>query len=319
VSSVTLLSTLQQVQANLAARFPSNGTASTSTETATLDSFHQVLALLTPGTAGGIMGLSTLPASTAGGAASAGTTAADSTATTTGSVTGAQVVADSKKYLGVKYVLGGTSMSGIDCSALVQKTYGDLGITLPRLVHQQKLMGTAVPSLAQAQPGDLIVFKGGDHIAIYEGNGRVMHAPYPGRVVSDQKLWVGDSGIETIRRIVPSAGSADAASAGTAAASSTAAARPTTSAAVQAAALAAVRAIIQSDSGLLSSSTNSNSSSSTGGSVSSSLQAAISAMSAGASGDSTSSSVTSPATSAASIAARQALAASQASLLAGLG
>ena len=315
MSSVTLLSTLQQVQANLAALYPLGATQSTASETATLDSFHQVLALLTPGTAGGVMGLSTLPASATGTAAPAGTATAGSS-DATGSVTGAQVVADSKKYLGVKYVLGGTSMSGIDCSALVQKSYGDLGITLPRLVHQQKLMGTAVPSLAQAQPGDLIVFKGGDHIAIYEGNGRVMHAPYPGRVVSDQKLWVGDSGIETIRRIVPSAGSTDAASSSTATASTASAVRTTTSAAVQAAALATVRAIIQSDSGLLSASASPNSG--TGSSVSSSLQATISAMSTGGSGD-TSSSATSAATSPASLAARQALATSQAALLAGLG
>ena len=319
MNSVALLSTLQQVQANLAALFPAGSTQSAASETATLDSFHQVLAMLTPGTAGGVMGLSTLTANSAaavasGGATSTATSATDSAAGATGSVTGAQVVADSKKYLGVKYVLGGTSMSGIDCSALVQKTYGDLGITLPRIVHQQKLMGTAVPSLAQAQPGDLIVFKGGDHIAIYEGNGRVMHAPYPGRVVSDQKLWVGDSGIETIRRIVPSAGSTDAASATTASASTTAPTGSTTSAAVQAAALATVRALIANDSALLSSSTGSTGSSSD---TASSLQAAITAMSTGASGDA--SSVTSPSTSAATLAARQALTTSQATLLAGLG
>ena len=315
MNSVALLSTLQQVQANLAAKFPAGSARSASSDAATIESFRQALALLTPGTAGGIMGLSTLPANSATAPASGSTaSAADSSAATGGSVTGAQVVADSKKYLGVKYVLGGTSMSGIDCSALVQKTYGDLGITLPRLVHQQKLMGTAVPSLAQAQPGDLIVFKGGDHIAIYEGNGRVMHAPYPGRVVSDQKLWVGDAGIETIRRIVPDAGSTDAAAASATSASATTPAQSTTSAAVQAAALATVRALIANDSVLLSSSTGSTGSS---GDTASSLQAAITAMSTGASGDA--SSVTSPSTSAATLAARQALATSQATLLAGLG
>lgn len=315
MNSVALLSTLQQVQANLAAKFPAGSAQSASSDASTLESFRQALALLTPGTANGVMGLSTLPANSAAAVASSGT--ADSSATTSGAVTGAQVVADSKKYLGVKYVLGGTSMSGIDCSALVQKTYGDLGIALPRLVHQQKLMGTAVPSLAQAQPGDLIVFKGGDHIAIYEGNGRVMHAPYPGRVVSDQKLWVGDSGIETIRRIVPSAGSTDAATATSASASSTPAATSTTSAAVQAAALATVRALIANDSALLTSSTSSTRSTGSSSDTASSLQAAITAMSSGASGDS--SSVTAPSTSAATLAARQALATSQATLLAGLG
>jgi peptidoglycan DL-endopeptidase CwlO len=168
-----------------------------------------------------------------------------------GTVTGADVVADAKKYLGVPYVLDGESNKGMDCSGLVQQTYKDLGITLPRTVHQQKLMGTAVPSLAQAQPGDLIVFKGGGHVAIYEGNDTVIHAPYPGRVVSNEKLWVGDSGIETIRRIVPTSTSTTSA----AAPSVTPAAAPT-SATLQAAALAAVQATIQADSSLLLGSTS---------------------------------------------------------------
>jgi hypothetical protein len=123
------------------------------------------------------------------------------------------VVADAKKYIGVPYVLDGESMSGMDCSGLVQQVYKDEGVALPRQVHTQKLEGTAVPSLAEAQPGDLIVFKGGGHIAIYAGNDTVIHAPYPGRTVSEQKLWVGDSGIDTIRRIVPATSTAPKAAA----------------------------------------------------------------------------------------------------------
>lgn len=270
MTSIAVLRTLQQVQANLTAMFPGGVAAAGASDRSTLDSFERVLAMLSSAPAGGVLG-----------SRSASVTSTAS-AVTSGVVTGAQVVADSKKYLGVRYVLGGESTSGIDCSALVQKSYGDLGITLPRLVHQQKLMGTAVPSLAQAQPGDLIVFRGGDHIAIYEGNGRVMHAPYPGRVVSDQKLWVGDSGIETIRRIVPGAGSTDAASALASAATASAG----TSAAVQAAALATVRALIQADFGLVSSASNSGSAAGLSGtSAGPALQSAITAMTAGASTD----------------------------------
>jgi cell wall-associated NlpC family hydrolase len=242
VSTVSTLATLQQVQANLAALFPGTGVASTSSDSATVDAFQQILATLSStATAGGVLG---------SGSGLSPTSANAPTPTPTPGVTGAQVVADAKQYLGIPYVLGGESSSGIDCSGLVQKTYRDLGISLPRTVHEQKLMGTAVPSLAQAQPGDLIVFKGGGHIAIYEGNGRVLHAPYPGRVVSDQKLWVGDSGIETIRRIVPDAGATGASGTSTTPASAT----PATSAAVQAAALATVQALIQADFGLISSS-----------------------------------------------------------------
>lgn len=120
-----------------------------------------------------------------------------------GAVTGADVVADAKKYLGVPYVFGGTTSSGLDCSGLVQRVFKDLGIDVPRLVSGQSTLGTEVPSLAQAKPGDLIVTNGGDHIVIYAGDGKVIHAPSEGRNVSLVDNWMDDSDIVTIRRVVP--------------------------------------------------------------------------------------------------------------------
>jgi cell wall-associated NlpC family hydrolase len=134
-----------------------------------------------------------------------GTSGVGATNGSAGGVTGADVVAEAKKYLGVPYVFGGTSASGIDCSGLVQRVYKDLGIDLPRLVSGQAKMGTEVPSLAQAQPGDLIVTNGGEHIVIYAGDGKVIHAPSEGRTVSLVNNWMDDSDIVTIRRIVPQA------------------------------------------------------------------------------------------------------------------
>src|SRR5690348_6488448 len=99
------------------------------------------------------------PVRTSTVAASASTFAAalnDAHFVPTGSVSGAQVVASAEKYLGVPYVFGGTSTSGLDCSGLVQKAYGDLGISLPRTAAEQAKVGSPVPSLAQAQPGDLL-------------------------------------------------------------------------------------------------------------------------------------------------------------------
>jgi peptidoglycan DL-endopeptidase CwlO len=136
-----------------------------------------------------------------------------SSSSASGGITGADVVADARKYLGVPYVLGGTTTKGIDCSGLVQSVFKDLGKTdVARGVHGQMTQGEPVASLADAKPGDLIVFKGGGHIAIYAGDNTVIHAPYPGRTVSEQKLWTDDSGIETIRRMVPSGDAATSAS-----------------------------------------------------------------------------------------------------------
>ncbi|MBC7441410.1 MAG: C40 family peptidase [Ramlibacter sp.] len=133
----------------------------------------------------------------------------------TGSATGSDIVAAAEKYLGVPYVFGGEDGSGMDCSGLVQTVYADMGITVPRLVSGQMKIGTEVGSLAEAKPGDLIVTGGGEHILIYAGNHKVIHAPYEGRTVCLVEAYMDDSEIDTIRRVIPDAPAAATASAGT--------------------------------------------------------------------------------------------------------
>jgi len=170
----------------------------------------------------GTASAATNAAASAAASASAGSFAASLTAALgTGAAsagngtTGTDVVASAEKYLGVPYVFGGEDYSGMDCSGLVQTVYSDIGIELPRLVSGQMKMGTEVASLAEAQPGDLIVTGGGDHILIYAGDNKVIHAPYPGRTVSLRDAYMTDADITTIRRIIPTttppqgAGSAD--------------------------------------------------------------------------------------------------------------
>jgi hypothetical protein len=125
-------------------------------------------------------------------------------------VTGTDVVSAAKKYLGVPYVFGGTNpKTGLDCSGLVQRVFKDLGIDLPRLVRDQRNEGTAVPNLAAAKPGDLLVFDGYQHIGIYLGNNKMLHAPQPGENVKIGSVYEKPT---SIRRIVPDVASFGAAS-----------------------------------------------------------------------------------------------------------
>jgi len=123
--------------------------------------------------------------------------------TSTGPATGQDVALTALGYLGVPYVFGGEDRNGMDCSGLVQRVFADLGVSMPRLVSGQMTMGTEVGSLAAARPGDLIVAKGGSHILIYAGEGKVIHAPYEGRDVSIQDCYLSNADIQTIRRVLP--------------------------------------------------------------------------------------------------------------------
>jgi peptidoglycan DL-endopeptidase CwlO len=129
-------------------------------------------------------------------------TASGSTVAGASGLSGDSVVADAKQYLGVPYVWGGESNSGLDCSGLVQKTYSDLGVKLPRTAAEQQKVGTAVPSLADAQPGDLLFFgQPAYHVAIYAGNNQLVESPEPGKTVHVTDVYQQPT---SIRRIVGS-------------------------------------------------------------------------------------------------------------------
>ncbi len=88
------------------------------------------------------------------------------------------------KYLGVPYVWGGASPSGFDCSGLVMYVYAQIGINLPHSAAAQYYSGTPI-AYSQLQPGDLVFFYHPiSHVGIYIGGGQMIHAPYPGSVVS---------------------------------------------------------------------------------------------------------------------------------------
>ena len=186
-----------------AAAAPSSA-ASSAAGTATSSAFADALATATGSPAG------TAPAKAA---PATSVDAGTGTLATGSGATGSDVVADAKKYLGVPYVFGGTTTSGMDCSGLVQTVFKDLGVTMPRVVPDQAKMGVEVGSLKDAQPGDLIIPKGEGHVVIYVGDGKVLHAPRPGKDVRIVDNWYKDSDIATIRRIVPAQAAPTAATA----------------------------------------------------------------------------------------------------------
>ena len=191
--------------------------SSSASSEATTGAFADALATATgSSTSAGTARATGAAAGTAGadGATRTPATSVDSgrgTLATGSGATGSDVVEDAKKYLGVPYVFGGTTRSGMDCSGLVQTVFKDLGVTVPRVVPDQADMGVPVGSLKDAKPGDLIVPKGEQHIVIYVGDGKVLHAPRPGKDVRIVDNWYKDSDIATIRRIVPSEATAPAA------------------------------------------------------------------------------------------------------------
>ncbi len=95
----------------------------------------------------------------------------------------AAAVAAARSALGRPYVWGANGPGGFDCSGLMQWSYAQAGIGLPRTSQEQRYAGHQVP-LSQARPGDLIVYRSdASHVAMYVGDGRVIHAPHPGAAV----------------------------------------------------------------------------------------------------------------------------------------
>lgn len=92
-----------------------------------------------------------------------------------------------KKHLGVKYVWGGTTPAGFDCSGLVQYCYAKaLKINLPRTTFTQQHAGVDAP-LDKLMTGDLLFWTSANgqphHVAIYLSDGKYIHAPHTGDVV----------------------------------------------------------------------------------------------------------------------------------------
>ncbi len=89
-------------------------------------------------------------------------------------ISGSDVVNYALGFVGNPYVWGGKDPNtGADCSGFTSYVYAHFGISIPSYSYAQRSVGREV-SYADAQPGDLICYSG--HVAIYMGNGQIVHA-----------------------------------------------------------------------------------------------------------------------------------------------
>ncbi|MFF5204765.1 NlpC/P60 family protein [Streptosporangium sp. NPDC000396] len=86
--------------------------------------------------------------------------------------------------VGKPYQYGGTGPGGWDCSGLVQASWRNGGVSLPRTTWEQWSWGAKRKvDLSDLQPGDLIFSEGLGHVSLYAGGGKIVHAPQTGDVV----------------------------------------------------------------------------------------------------------------------------------------
>jgi cell wall-associated NlpC family hydrolase len=101
---------------------------------------------------------------------------------------GEKALAYAKKQLGDPYVRSGSGPNGWDCSGLTMKAWKAAGVKLSHSAGQQYRIGKKI-SKSNLRNGDLVFFyRGIGHVGLYAGNGKVIHAPRPGKKVSYIKM-----------------------------------------------------------------------------------------------------------------------------------
>jgi cell wall-associated NlpC family hydrolase len=123
------------------------------------------------------------------------------------SAVAARVLETADRYVGVPYVWGGnTPEGGFDCSGFTRYVFARQGIQLPRTSREQAHAGLGVAvDFAALLPGDLLLFAEPDeavsHVAIYVGDGRIIHASSAGGEVGYLDL-AGDRGAWYVQNMV---------------------------------------------------------------------------------------------------------------------
>jgi cell wall-associated NlpC family hydrolase len=148
-----------------------------------------------PGVAGEAAGTAAAPASASASASGTGLTSAEVTA----------MLRAAASRLGMPYVWGAAGPRSFDCSGLVQWSFAQAGVVMPRVAADQARTGPAIP-ISQAQPGDLLFYHTDptapnyiSHVAIYLGSGWMIQAPQPGENVEVVPLALGSEFAGVVR------------------------------------------------------------------------------------------------------------------------
>jgi murein DD-endopeptidase len=108
--------------------------------------------------------------------------------------TGADMAALAVSLVGTPYQFGGADAAGFDCSGLALYVHARVGLAIPRTASEQQRAAQPV-ALAALAPGDLVFFRirshHVDHVGIYVGGGRFVHAPRAGGAVAYGELGAG--------------------------------------------------------------------------------------------------------------------------------
>jgi gamma-D-glutamyl-L-lysine dipeptidyl-peptidase len=106
--------------------------------------------------------------------------------------TGAQLVAQARRFLGLGYLWAGTSGYCLDCSGFTELVFRALGQTIPRDAADQATVGTRVATRGALRAGDLVFFRNTSgaihHVGLYVGGGQMIQAPSTGSFVSTVSL-----------------------------------------------------------------------------------------------------------------------------------
>ncbi len=105
---------------------------------------------------------------------------------------GAAAISIAEQQIGKPYRYGGSGPDDFDCSGLIQYTYAQIGVSIPRTTYDQFAALRPV-SRADARPGDVIFFLDAEgqayHDGLYAGNGQMIVSRHPGTYVQYQDIW----------------------------------------------------------------------------------------------------------------------------------